>query len=137
MTNTNTGLVEDTSAQDQHNAIWTPVLAAHRVAAALRTIAEALPHLSAQAADPLYDLFENRGAHHADGIKLAAVTVEQAAPLPVTLTNEDRQAVFDMHYDMANDMSSKDTAHAMFSQMNDADIAECAAQMALDEMLEG
>jgi hypothetical protein len=124
------------AAQEQHNAIWAPILAAHRVAAALRTIARDLPSLTAQASDPVYDLFE--GAYASSDLTEAADALEKAAPLPNgPLTDEDRQVVFEMHYAMANDMSSKDNARAMLDQMTDADIAECVAQMALDELLDG
>lgn len=138
MTNTNTGLVEDTSLQDQHNAIWAPILAAHRVAAALRTIARDLPSLTAQASDPLYDLFYRANVEYPKVLKDAADKIEAAASLPNgPLTDEDRQAVFEQQYDFAADLSQRDIAREFFSQMGDADIAEAVAQAALDELLEG
>lgn len=62
-----------------------PHIAAHQVAKHLRAIAALLPRLSAQAADPLYDLL-NREALHAGGVDCytalenAAVTIEATAP---------------------------------------------------------
>lgn len=139
MTNANTGLVEDTSAQDQHNAIWTPILAAHRVAAALRQQSRLFADLPDAAKDawipglsklPHPDEWAAHLLRQADAI-------EQAAPLPNgPITDQDRQAVFEQQYDMANDMSSKDVAREFLGQMNDADIAEAVAQMALDELLD-
>lgn len=123
--------------QEQHNAIWTPVQAAWQVAKALRTIAELLPSLSAQAADPLYDLIDGntRSRNATTGaLRFTADRIEKAAPLPVTITDEDRQAVFEDHADMQGDMSSRDKAEMAMEHMTEADIAEYAAQMALWEM---
>lgn len=121
--------------QEQHNATWTPILAAHRVAAALRTIAQALPLTTAQASDPIYDLFE--GAYASSDLLEAADHIEAAAPLPFTPTEEDLQALFEDHCDMANDLSSRDKAREWLDQMTDAERAEAIAQNALDNQLYG
>lgn len=121
--------------QAQHNAIWQPILAAHRVAAALRTIAGSLPALTAQASDPLYDLFED-ALDYVDLLNSRAAAIEAAAPLPIEPTEDDYEAQFDRFRDMDADETSKDRVHALLEQMTEADKAEEIAQAALDELLD-
>lgn len=91
-----------------------PHIAAHHVARHLRAIAALLPRLSAQAADPLYDLL-NREALHEGGVDCytalenAAVTVEATAPFE-PVTEDEKQAIFEQVYEEMSDLSTRDHA---------------------------
>lgn len=67
-------------------------IAAHHVARHLRAIATLLPRLSAQAADPLYDvLFPNGFIDQRDALQDAAVKIETTAPFePIS---EEQKAI--------------------------------------------
>lgn len=86
-------------------------IAAHRVADALRVLAECLPKLSAQASDHVYALVE--GAQTATeggwGETLVAVAecVEETAPF-VPLTDAEKRDLFAAVYDEMCDLTSKD-----------------------------
>lgn len=121
------------SAQEQHDAIWTPILAAHRVAAALRTIADALPHLSPEAQDVANSRMLPANV---DWYRDTANRIEAAAPLPITPTEDDYEDQYQRFYDAQSDAHPKDTTHAWLDTMTEADKAEEIAQAALDEMLD-
>lgn len=125
-------------AQEQHNAIWRPILAAHRVAAALRSQADLFASLPDAAKDAWIPGLSrlphpNEWAAH---LRRQADAIELAAPLPITPTEEDMQALFEMYCDCLGDVSSKDRAWEQMDQMTEADKAEAIAQMTLDEMLD-
>lgn len=122
------------SAQEQHDAVWQPILAAHRVAAALRTIADALPHLSAQAREVLVGATPVK--RNGNDLAFLAECLTATAPLPIEPTDEDREAQFDRFYEAQCDAHPKDTAHAWLDTMTEAERAEEIAQAALDDLLD-
>lgn len=125
-----------TKAMQEHDAIWAPILAAHRVAAALRSQADLFASLSAEAKDAWIPGLSKIPDEWAAHLRRQADAIELASPLPVTPTEEDYEALFQAHYDACCDSRPKDMAHAWLDQMTEAEKVEEIARTALEDLLD-
>lgn len=93
-----------TKAMQEHDTIWAPILAAHRVAAALRSQADLFASLSAEAKDAWIPGLSK--LPHPDEwvahLRRQADALELSAPLPIQPTEEDLEALFQAHYPALN-----------------------------------
>lgn len=122
-------------ATDIHQHKWTPILAAHRIAANLDRIATLLPSLTAEtrqaylsgwnvallSVDDMQQLLRDKAL----AMRIAAAVAEP--------TEEQQEAVWSNVVDQAGDMSRREVAEELVAHFTDADWLAEADQLAIDD----
>lgn len=101
-------------------AAMEPILAAHRIAAALDQIARLLPLLSVRAQHAYVPGMFRISEGYAAMLKKQAEAIRASEPIEA-VTDEERQSVWESTIDSCGDMSRKDTAETLIETWTDAD----------------